>query len=74
MVADNASDSLMELVRALARRQARLETAAGIQWDLHEEYRKDPSPENTALVVEHMTFAMELAFNVRRDSKGKARP
>lgn len=62
--------ALLEFVRALARRQARIDAAEGIRWDdIHDGYRKDPSPENAALVLEHMNLALDLAFNVRRGAR-----
>jgi hypothetical protein len=63
---DPSRQALIDLVQALARGQARIDSAAGVRWDAIELYCDDPSPENAALVVEHMMLAMDLAFNVRR--------
>ncbi|NLS07842.1 hypothetical protein HGP14_31915 [Rhizobium sp. P32RR-XVIII] len=66
---DEATEALLNFVRALARQQARIDHAAGVRFEALEAYTGNLSPENRAAVDKHMGIALELLIkppNIRR--------
>ncbi|NLS06885.1 hypothetical protein HGP14_26625 [Rhizobium sp. P32RR-XVIII] len=66
---DEATEALLNFVRALARQQARIDHAAGVRWEALDAYSRKTSPENRAEVEKHIEIALELLIkppNIRR--------